>query len=1025
MDDCTCNHHNLLGQMPFCTLTNYQLTEEFMTTKLYYSDLLNTHNITSTLERSLPSEIINTLSCQYYDNNEFETTVKKISQRLSVFHLNIGSSFKNYSRLKAEIDSLNFQFDIIALTEAGINNSDRAANIFDNYNFYYHSPVDNKKGGVAVYVRSEIDVSERDDLTLLGNNRLDNIWLEVSKSGASYIIGTIYRHPEYDTRNINELLSNNMSLIRREKKTCIICGDVNVDLLKTNNYQAKLYIDNIIELGLLPCITLPTRLTHHSATLIDHINLYRPLEYLKDDITCGNLLIDVSDHLPNFIILEGKSLVNTKCRPKIRIFSENNTKKFISELDCESWTDVTDCSDAEESMKKFIAKFSKVFNKCFPLKQISRKRIKDKKWVTKGIRVSIRHKSRLYKKYLARPTGQNKMAYKLYKSKLEKCIRKAQKLYFENLLQENQNSTRGIWKIYEILNNNKKKQCSVSKLLIGNSEVTSGKDIANAFNDYFVNIGPKLASKLANDGSYRKYLNNNFPNSMFLTPVIEEEVLAIINKLLPNKSPGIDNIGPKILKQSVNIILTPLTHVLNNSLLQAHVPSNLKMAKVIPIYKKKEKTAPGNYRPISLLSVLNKILEKLMHKRLYSFLMKYNILYKYQFGFRKGHSTILANIEIVDNIREHLDKGEHVLGIYLDLSKAFDTVNHEILLHKLNYYGIRGHALEWFKSYLQSRKQCVWINGAYSEPKIVTTGVPQGSVLGPLLFLIYVNDINCAINSGKLRLFADDSNLFITGHSLNDMVREAEDKLESLNKWFKHNQLTLNVDKTCYTLFSRSEQLSLSISLNGKEIEKVDAAKYLGIYLDSSLSWNMHVDELCKKVQKLFGPFYYISNYITLDMAKQLYYAFVHPHLLYGIEIYGCTSKSNSNRLQVLQNRILKTLTRTDQRASSTELLKKMQILNIEDIYSLTLLLFVYKQQHQKLPIIFNNTFTLNKAIRDRVTRQDNLLYVGRSQTNFGKNKVSNIAAGLWNTLPEEIRNAESVNTFKKKTVIYLLERKC
>jgi hypothetical protein len=204
----------------------------------------------------------------------------------------------------------------------------------------------------------------------------------------------------------------------------------------------------------------------------------------------------------------------------------------------------------------------------------------------------------------------------------------------------------------------------------------------------------------------------------------------------------------------------------------------------------------------------------------------------------------------------------------------------------------------------------------------------------------------------------------------------------------------------------------------------VDAAKYLGIYLDSSLSWNMHVDELCKKIQKLCGPFYYISNYITQDMAKQLYYAFVHPHLLYGIEIYGCTSKSNSNRLQVLQSKTLKILTRTDQRASSTELLKKMHMLNIDDIYSLTLLLFVYKQQHQMLPIIFNDTFTLNKNMRDRATRQDNLLYIERSQTNFGKNKMSNLAAGLWNTLPEEIKSAESAKIFKNKTVTYLLERR-
>ena len=273
-----------------------------------------------------------------------------------------------------------------------------------------------------------------------------------------------------------------------------------------------------------------------------------------------------------------------------------------------------------------------------------------------------------------------------------------------------------------------------------------------------------------------------------------------------------------------------------------------------------------------------------------------------------------------------------------------------------------------------------------------------------------------------LRLFADDSNIFITGHSLKDMIREAEDKLECWNEWFQHNQLTLNVDNTCYTLSSRNNKFKTSISSRGKEIERVDTAKYLGIYFDSTLSWNTHIDELCKKVQKLCDPFYYVSNFISVDMAKQLYYAFVHPHILYGIEIYGCTSKTNTNRLQVLQNKTLKILTRTDQRSSSTELLKKMHILCFEDLYEMSLMLFVFKQQHQKLPAIFDNTFIMNKEVRDRITRQDESIYIKSYKSNFGKNKIQNIAAGLWNSLPDDLKIAESVNSFKSKIFKYLID---
>ena len=260
-------------------------------------------------------------------------------------------------------------------------------------------------------------------------------------------------------------------------------------------------------------------------------------------------------------------------------------------------------------------------------------------------------------------------------------------------------------------------------------------------------------------------------DSMYCNPVTPDEIVKIINSFPNNKSPGTDNINSKILKEISDITATPLMYIFNLSFSSGTVPNLLKIAKVIPAYKKGERNLPGNYRPISLLSIFDKIMEKLMYRRLINFLDKNETLYKYQFGFRKNYSTIQAVLEVVDSIYQHWDDNEIIVGIYLDLQKAFDTVNHSILLQKLHHYGIRGTILEWFTSYLYQRKQFTVLQDNYSELKTVRIGVPQGSVLGPLLFLIYVNDIQYAVPNADVKLFADDTNLFLHNNDPKNCLR--------------------------------------------------------------------------------------------------------------------------------------------------------------------------------------------------------------------------------------------------------------
>ena len=791
-------------------------------------------------------------------------------------------------------------------------------------------------------------------------------------------------------------------------------GDFNIDLMKNNSHkQTTDFINMMFANALIPLINKPTRITSHSATIIDNIFSNK----FRNDVIAiqGNLISDISDHFAQFYVSETTSKQNSNTEYMlIRVKNQTNFEKYSNAINDFNWSEIQEYSDCNQAYNFFADSLKRIFNQSFPVQKVKKKYRNRLPWLTDGLRNSIKHKNRLYKIYIKIQTSQNKKVYNTYNNKLKSILRKSEKIHYQDCLLKCTNNLKKTWSIIkDVLNKNKNSK--LNDTFKYNDQTTSDKDIiANKFNEYFVNIGSNLASTIPERGpSYKTFLPPINDHSIFLEPTNPDEILKIISKL-KDGAPGHDEFKLNDIKSVLNSLIQPLTYVTNLSVSQGIFPDELKKAKIIPLYKANDPMVFNNYRPISLLPLFSKILERIMYNRIIKFINKHKLLYKYQFGFKKDHSTYMALIILIDKITAALDNGDFTIAVLIDFRKAFDTVDHEILLHKLHHYGIRGIAYDWIKSYLFDRQQHVSYNGVNSSYKTINCGVPQGSILGPLLFIIYINDLSTVSDVLTSILFADDTTLVDHDTNLTTLINRFNTELVNIVNWLNANRLSLNIDKTNFMIFrpKNKNDPCPDIKISGSKIDQVNKAKFLGVIIDNKLNWSDHTKHVIQKISKGIGIIVKARKYFNQETLLNLYNTMVLPFISYCIHVWGKAASTHINKIHILQKKIVRIINGVPPRTHSAPLFDKLKIMTVYQVYDYYVGVFMYKLYHKQLPPLFD-MFERTSDVHSYSTRQYDSFYIDYVPTLRSQRTIKIAGSKLWTMVNRKVNIHCKIGTYK------------
>lgn len=939
---------------------------------------------------------------------------------INLIHFNIRGIATNFNNLLVFLETYKLKScDFIILSECHKIYNIQNFNI-PGYEVYYNEADFNSFDGVIVYYRSHLN--PRFNSFKMNRCGITVTTVNTLVRGTEFNIYATYRSP---SSSLTLFLEEINIFFRNQKIGArdVFVGDININLLNKNDLNVVNYLSLLNGQGFKALCQKVTR--EESQTCLDHVFLRESKNLRSNQQKLFIIEHDISDHLPLMLHIpvaqaikytssdrgsgesQGESLIDFQ--KLLSLAAEMNWDSVVTEPIPEN---ATDCF--LKNIQEILKLSEKKINSC------KKEKIKKlKPWITSAIINSIKRRDKLKKALKNNKVPERINEYRDYRNRLNKLIKTVKNKFYHDKIRDCAQNIRKTYKLMTEATNENITKSTIKQIKANGTIITNNREVANFCNDFFVNVGKKMAQNVKNPCTPH-ISKKNIASSMYLTPVNENEIVICINSLKNNCSSGPDKISSKVLKSLHMYIKRPLAHIINLIFKSGRVPQQFKETIVTPVHKAGDREIIDHYRPISVISNIAKVFEKCLKVRLTGFLDSNNILSSNQYGFRQSLSTTDAMYELTNAVVDSLDKGNKCIALFLDLAKAFDTVSHPVLLRIMEGYGIRGMVLDVFKHYLLDRTQRVRIENTLSDPLVVQYGVPQGTVIGPLLFNIYVNYLFEVEIDGTIIAYADDTVAIFCGESWQAVKEKVRMGFVKMKNIFDSLKLTVNMKKSMYVPFSITEanrpDFHEIVFDDGEEtLKQTTSIKYLGVIIDSHLKWDLHVQYITRKMRYLIYKFYILKEILNQKLLKMIYKTLVESILRYGILIWGGMYTSNIKPLQIVQNYIVKIILNKP-RLYSTSLLYTTEISDIRSLYILEVCNFIHST-----PKIKNNIVRHNYQTR-MLTNQ--MLNIPPSKKSINQRFVSYLGPKLFNMIPHDVRNIPNRKKFNLLLKAYLFIKK-